>query len=290
MRSVNQIATSGAYPRAGGGTPSRHARSRFMAGLSPRGRGNHREQEVDARVVGPIPARAGEPPGCGARRRCPRAYPRAGGGTDVDRHGDGAETGLSPRGRGNHRDRHHGARHPGPIPARAGEPSRTSSCARRIGAYPRAGGGTRRDDARRRHGAGLSPRGRGNRDRRHDLGAARGPIPARAGEPTAGYLWSNAVGAYPRAGGGTSLWMGQVHAGSGLSPRGRGNLELPRLPGSGVGPIPARAGEPAVCCRGCSAGGAYPRAGGGTAGARAGENRARGLSPRGRGNPLLPSP
>ena len=57
--------------------------------------------------------------------------------------------------------------------------------------------------------------------------------------------WGNGcVGVYPRVCGGTMLMSGSVMAVKGLSPRVRGNLDLPPLIVGRGGSIPACAGEP----------------------------------------------
>ena len=73
----------------------------------------------------------------------------------------------------------------------------------------------------------------------------RGPIPAHAGEPNRRLGIESAGGAYPRSRGGTAC-LGQLANGNwGLSPLTRGNLPPVAAEGSGDGPIPAHAGEPA---------------------------------------------
>ena len=94
-----------AYPRVRGGTTDAPPTQNPSSGLSPRPRGNRRSVALSPVASGPIPASAGEP---SFRRACPcavRAYPRVRGGTfDVATVNSGAY-GLSPRPRGNHRDR-----------------------------------------------------------------------------------------------------------------------------------------------------------------------------------------
>ena len=131
-----------AYPRACGGTADD---SRFASpdkGLSPRVRGNRRHTAPALRRLRPIPARAGEPNHDIMSPASSRAYPRACGGTRQGRQTTGAGRGLSPRVRGNRRQV--GGMHIrlGPIPARAGEPTRARIAVASIRAYPRACGGT----------------------------------------------------------------------------------------------------------------------------------------------------
>ena len=70
-------------------------------GPSPRGRGNRFTDPRHARLVGAIPAWAGEP--WAALPSPPRAtgHPRVGGGTSIARETVRQITGPSPRGRGN---------------------------------------------------------------------------------------------------------------------------------------------------------------------------------------------
>ena len=113
---------SGAYPRAGGGTPKEVAMPDRAPGLSPRRRGNLFQLAVSVHPPGPIPAQAGEPPTGGTRSCRSRAYPRAGGGTEQVRLRHRALQGLSPRRRGNRDGSALDGRDLGPIPAQAGEP------------------------------------------------------------------------------------------------------------------------------------------------------------------------
>ena len=194
--------------------------------------------------------------------------------------------GLSPRGRGNPDDGKTVFVDEGTIPARAGEPRSLRGSPRCGRDYPRAGGGTLHGQVHDRLRWGLSPRGRGNRLGRLYRAVPRGTIPARAGEPSSTYRRRTAPWDYPRAGGGTTSRKAARVVQWGLSPRGRGNPgRLDRLDDL-RGTIPARAGEPSRRRRRESRGRDYPRAGGGTASKPSATVFARGLSPRGRGNPF----
>ena len=72
--------------------------------------------------------------------------------------------GLSPRGRGNQPLKVCKDIGIGSIPAWAGEPGDISTIDIQATVYPRVGGGTLDLLPRPRHGQGLSPRGRGNRN------------------------------------------------------------------------------------------------------------------------------
>ena len=130
------------YPRACGGTRPARRPCPCAQGLSPRVRGNRRDNVAIVVFDGSIPARAGEP---GAARPSPYrrgVYPRACGGTAVLALQPDQEMGLSPRVRGN-RPLAAAERTPaGSIPARAGEPSSPSFSAINCWVYPRACGGT----------------------------------------------------------------------------------------------------------------------------------------------------
>ena len=71
----------------------------------------------------------------------------------------------------------------GSIPARAGEPHITQMEEESDKVYPRACGGTQRQQYRRANSAGLSPRVRGNPETPRPNGGRSRSIPARAGEP-----------------------------------------------------------------------------------------------------------
>ena len=172
--------------------------------------------------------------------------------------------GLSPLARGNLDHGVHRAAPSGPIPARAGEPSRTGGFLPRPGAYPRSRGGTAQEEDEVFGHGGLSPLARGNLNPLLDPKRIPGPIPARAGEPDNSFVTGTSYRAYPRSRGGTSIVTPKRPSTRGLSPLARGNLGQLRNAGAGVGPIPARAGEPCGNFAGLLNPRAYPRSRGGT--------------------------
>ena len=115
--------------------------------------------------------------------------------------------------------------------------------------------------------------------------AARGSIPARAGEPRSRPIPHRLRRVHPRAGGGTSVIQIQTAAAKGPSPRGRGNRGSPAQAERLAGSIPARAGEPSARSHPRTRPGVHPRAGGGTRCGRSLKVSPSGPSPRGRGNP-----
>ena len=256
-------------------------------GLSPLARGNRVHEHGGAVFVGPIPARAGQPPSPSSCSPATRAYPRSRGAT----HPFGCWLcpfeGLSPLARGNHRQSRLHAGWRGPIPARAGQPPTDDSKATLWRAYPRSRGAT---DTARREGIralGLSPLARGNRRWRRGCNGAPRPIPARAGQPLLEGEAHVQLRAYPRSRGATRAGRVMAVMLMGLSPLARGNRQAPALQRSLKGPIPARAGQPAGGSGAGDEEGAYPRSRGATVGEQVGVGAGAGLSPLARGNPPL---
>ena len=110
------------YPRVRGGTGLDGVDAQPGRGLSPRARGNPIIRLVLIRIVGSIPACAGEP--------------------GVDRKGSGIVSGLSPRARGNPISRSLRSHRPRSIPACAGEPKIRDLACQGNEVYPRVRGGT----------------------------------------------------------------------------------------------------------------------------------------------------
>ena len=92
--------------------------------------------------------------------------------------------------------------------------------------------------------------------------------------------------AYPRTSGATALLVNALGQTEGLSPHERGNQSLLKNDNLEVGPIPARAGQPAASAVERPGLGAYPRTSGATPTISQGQWCAGGLSPHERGNPL----
>ena len=272
------------YPRVCGGTHGRRARQRRGLGLSPRVRGNLQHGGGVWACGGSIPACAGEPIRMMACPSSSRVYPRVCGGTHAGGVRAGIAAGLSPRVRGNRRRDGERLVGGGSIPACAGEPA----CRRRPPAdawvYPRVCGGTTVGRRVADHGAGLSPRVRGNRraPASHPVGARS--IPACAGEPVRAVRRAVYVRVYPRVCGGTVASSSIRAAPSGLSPRVRGNLRVAERGRGASGSIPACAGEPVDGALGKSYSQVYPRVCGGTGYLYQLMERGAGLSPRVRGN------
>ena len=130
------------HPRAGGETSTRENLTAWLFGPSPRWRGDHRGVCWPLSVSGTIPALAGRP-------RCPeregsaaRDHPRAGGETERWTIGYIAESGPSPRWRGDRPPQDPPCRRLRTIPALAGRPRAPGGRPRIRWDHPRAGGET----------------------------------------------------------------------------------------------------------------------------------------------------
>ena len=105
------------------------------------------------------------------------------------------------------------------------------------------GGGNLRQPDVVAFAVGLSPRGRGKRERLPlDVGKTRS-IPAWAGETATRPFTEQRQRVYPRVGGGNSAQMNTSNALKGLSPRGRGKHRISSRYIPLARSIPAWAGE-----------------------------------------------
>ena len=215
-----------------------------------------------------------------------RVYPRACGGTPSPRGPRMTRLGLSPRLRGNRMFDGQEYEYEGSIPAPAGEPAASRGMTRLSPVYPRACGGTMAPPTPPISTSGLSPRLRGNLRRREWRRSCWRSIPAPAGEPNASLRRFSVSPVYPRACGGTVYWYAGGMAGTGLSPRLRGNLTAAAVRALLGRSIPAPAGEPNKDTGGDPGFRVYPRACGGTRPRVFDGSHQTGLSPRLRGNRL----
>ena len=191
------------YPRVCGGTRDCEKATVGLAGLSPRVRGNRRDDVHGTAQRWSIPACAGEPGTSANAVPSVPVYPRVCGGTGPTRPGMRRDGGLSPRVRGN-RWRPGAAQNArGSIPACAGEPAGAGAggCRRRV--YPRVCGGTHPPVGVAGDRKGLSPRVRGNRAGEIPKTQSGRSIPACAGEPAAHTCTRRGDEVYPRVCGGT---------------------------------------------------------------------------------------
>ena len=118
------------YPRGCGGTKPILSSNCTCDGLSPRVRGNLNECIMGDRLVGSIPAGAGEPTGSSLTNYQQWVYPRGCGGTPLNNGQRNAMEGLSPRVRGNRLGNSRCQASTRSIPAGAGEPRVRASSSR----------------------------------------------------------------------------------------------------------------------------------------------------------------
>ena len=213
----------------GGGNNGAHQSNLHACGLSPRGRGKPATDGCGPKTPRSIPAWAGETCISSATICAVKVYPRVGGGNGYCRLWLEPNRGLSPRGRGKRRCRRRGYRRGRSIPAWAGETGLAGSSVMRLQVYPRVGGGNRYMAALHVCAGGLSPRGRGKLASIRLRRLRRRSIPAWAGETLFPPARHHSVRVYPRVGGGNSRKSSMPTSGRGLSPRGRGKLELEAL-------------------------------------------------------------
>ena len=213
-----------------------------------------------------------------------RVYPRVCGETASGWSIRAVHVGLSPRVRGNHVGQGGLADAGGSIPACAGKPKCTASCATMERVYPRVCGETESLSRVSIPASGLSPRVRGNQWHIPCHQIEPGSIPACAGKPQGTRGTRRFLRVYPRVCGETEGPNTSIQPPTGLSPRVRGNRVILRGPEPGDGSIPACAGKPLPFAFTYILVRVYPRVCGETAGARGSSRTGKGLSPRVRGN------
>ena len=214
--------TAAVYPRVGGGNEPFRRYAYSNGGLSPRGRGKRLPAPLLSDGRRSIPAWAGETGGLYFEPGNWAVYPRVGGGNSGAGLTWRAGGGLSPRGRGKPATltlQINGCRS---IPAWAGETCTSARLARKLGVYPRVGGGNLRLPALSITFGGLSPRGRGKHGRQDALTGIMRSIPAWAGETGRRGRTEIRHQVYPRVGGGNIDRHVLAARAYGLSPRGRG--------------------------------------------------------------------
>ena len=155
--------------------------------------------------------------------------------------------------------------------------------------YPRVGGGNYSRFRNWQLCRGLSPRGRGKPLPAYPLAFYIWSIPVWAGETSQTATGIGLTKVYPRVGGGNGDYPPPARLHLGLSPRGRGKLLMLEYHWKRLGSIPAWAGETGVSVFQDDPQRVYPRVGGGNSIPPSPCLLAKGLSPRGRGKPNLPT-
>ncbi len=187
------------HPRSRGAASRLSREARARRGPSPLTRGSLAEDDLIAGDGGSIPAHAGQPGETFERGVRARVHPRSRGAASACAGLHRPGRGPSPLTRGSRfhlSNGHHGA---GSIPAHAGQPMAPRLRASGARVHPRSRGAAG-DPRCARHGLrGPSPLTRGSLHRVRPRPAARGSIPAHAGQPLArsgALIW---IGVHPRS-------------------------------------------------------------------------------------------
>ena len=174
------------HPRSRGGNPAAVRSARPSVGPSPLARGKHALHGLQNRILGTIPARAGETlTGMLAAHRS-RDHPRSRGGNNEQTTSFLSDKGPSPLARGKLFGSGAVTPRSGTIPARAGETSRRYRLRSRAQDHPRSRGGNTSSCAPSVSTKGPSPLARGKHGTIYGVPYMRRTIPARAGETCCG--------------------------------------------------------------------------------------------------------
>ena len=168
--------------------------------------------------------------------------------------------GPSPRMRGTHIASERGCHIAGAIPAHAGNTRRPAARRGGLSGHPRACGEHGASRARTSRSVGPSPRMRGTRPVCLQDLRWRRAIPAHAGNTCTGFAAGAHSRGHPRACGEHSPCTRTVLWPSGPSPRMRGTPGAGARGGSGVGAIPAHAGNTSTWAVNSSSSAGHPRA------------------------------
>ena len=275
----------GVHPRACGESQAHGRRQHPLGGPSPRVRGIRSAEHPAAERRRSIPARAGNPRSVRVTESRAGVHPRACGESGLRGLRRALRRGPSPRVRGILARRAEAERPAGSIPARAGNPPRSSAASSRHGVHPRACGESVDSPLIEIIETGPSPRVRGiPRPGRRSPSSPRS-IPARAGNPWSPTSRSTRTTVHPRACGESYLAAMAQQCMAGPSPRVRGIRQPGDAPPRRPGSIPARAGNPAAVRAPARASGVHPRACGESLLASPFDAPLTGPSPRVRGIP-----
>ena len=199
-------------------------------------------------------------------------------------------SGLSPRARGNRDGLSARSLQRRSIPACTGQPSCRRTRRPSPAVYPRVHGATGDRLLLNEDGEGLSPRARGNQARAAAPERAERSIPACTGQPPCRQRPCRLRSVYPRVHGATAVILRADGTYHGLSPRARGNPAETDRRLRGNRSIPACTGQPVPCAASPNQNGVYPRVHGATNAVGTLTQGPTGLSPRARGNLVLPDP
>ena len=254
------------------------------SGRSPRVRGSRFPFPDCRRLVGSIPAGAGEPGRPSSRRWGTRVDPCGCGGALPGCGRTAPCEGRSPRVRGSQRSAPDRLRCGGSIPAGAGEPADQLSVELADRVDPRGCGGAPLTSGHSSSSLGRSPRVRGSLRGVRLPRRRRGSIPAGAGEPATRSTSWRKCWVDPRGCGGAVRALCRRQPARGRSPRVRGSPAQRAVADQHVGSIPAGAGEPHLVSRHTVGVAVDPRGCGGALPSVSSPSQRQGRSPRVRGS------
>ena len=240
--------------------------------------------------IGAIPAGAGETGYTGRVLDGEGGNPRGRGGDQYGRRPAALAAGQSPRARGRHGSSLKITVIRGAIPAGAGETGEHITIRWEERGNPRGRGGDLRVFPVKRFLEGQSPRARGRRQTGRRQLLCKGAIPAGAGETDGHFPDFLVGGGNPRGRGGDVVACASRDPPKGQSPRARGRHLSSNTDLTGLGAIPAGAGETSRTSSTTARRRGNPRGRGGDLPVLPVKTRAQGQSPRARGRLESPSP
>ncbi len=272
------------HPRSRGAASSRNLRALAHQGPSPLSRGSHVSIAERQGRAGSIPALAGQPRCRCAERSPARVHPRSRGAAPTLKASAMACVGPSPLSRGSRGNSAHRRRASGSIPALAGQPSASTRRRASPGVHPRSRGAALPEDACLTAAWGPSPLSRGSQLGEVAAGFLLGSIPALAGQPSRAPRSADQCRVHPRSRGAAAVGRAQAQGVQGPSPLSRGSHVDGQRQQTGVGSIPALAGQPAWRTIRGRHGRVHPRSRGAATPARAKRVARQGPSPLSRGS------
>ena len=233
----------GAHPRRCGADPGILRTTHTARGSSPQVRGRRRSGIPPVRLVGLIPAGAGQTLPSQYRRYAVRAHPRRCGADKYRHQGRSDGAGSSPQVRGRPAPGGAARRRAGLIPAGAGQTEQRRGHFRTNWAHPRRCGADSCPPPLHQPGPGSSPQVRGRLGCADGSGHLRGLIPAGAGQTVGQSPEPPARRAHPRRCGADVKQVQAQADMAGSSPQVRGRRRHPLNLRTTGGLIPAGAGQ-----------------------------------------------
>ncbi len=238
------ITTAMVHPRSRGAATKPGVRTWSNWGPSPLSRGSRLPHGLGQAAGGSIPALAGQPVPPPWSAHLERVHPRSRGAARYVSLLADKLSGPSPLSRGSRRPHLRGVHLAGSIPALAGQPRGAIIRRQFSRVHPRSRGAAVDDQDHFLILQGPSPLSRGSQLFDAVEGAARGSIPALAGQPGANVNTGSVSGVHPRSRGAAATRLSLSQMSTGPSPLSRGSPASATWTASRAGSIPALAGQP----------------------------------------------